>query len=142
MASKNKGFTLIELLVVIAIIGILAGLVVVSMSGAESSAHNARVQSDLDQIRSTAEVYRLTSTNTSSYANLTNNNDIKNLLNDCNNHASTSNSCVLTVKSDNTAWCAKAEFKGSGNWCADSSGYAGNAVNMSNCTNNSIAACR
>nr|HQH20406.1 type II secretion system protein [Candidatus Pacearchaeota archaeon] len=45
MKSK-QGFTLIELLVVIAIIGILAGLVIISMSGSQNAAKNARIQSD------------------------------------------------------------------------------------------------
>jgi prepilin-type N-terminal cleavage/methylation domain-containing protein len=63
MNMKNKGFTLIELLVVIAIIGILSGTVIVSMSGAQNSAKNARIKADMDQLRSSAEIYRLTNTN-------------------------------------------------------------------------------
>jgi len=57
--NNKKGFTLIELLVVIAIIGILSGTVIVSMSGAQDSAKNARIQAGMDQLRSVAEVYRL-----------------------------------------------------------------------------------
>jgi prepilin-type N-terminal cleavage/methylation domain-containing protein len=57
--NNKKGFTLIELLVVIAIIGILSGTVIVSMSGAQDSAKNARIQAGMDQLRSAAEVYRL-----------------------------------------------------------------------------------
>ncbi|HRU20955.1 MAG TPA: prepilin-type N-terminal cleavage/methylation domain-containing protein [Candidatus Paceibacterota bacterium] len=62
MKSK-QGFTLIELLVVIAIIGILAGLVIISMSGSQNAAKNARIQSDLDQLRTTAEIFKLTNGN-------------------------------------------------------------------------------
>jgi len=40
----NRGFTLIELLVVIAIIGILSGLIIVSMSGATEKANIAKAQ--------------------------------------------------------------------------------------------------
>ncbi len=49
--NNKKGFTLIELLVVIAIIGILSGLIIVSMSGATNSANDARRKSNLDAIR-------------------------------------------------------------------------------------------
>ena len=54
---QNKGFTLIELLVVIAIIGILAGIIVVSMGGAQDSAHDARIKTTMDQMRASAALY-------------------------------------------------------------------------------------
>jgi len=57
--QKTKGFTLIELLVVIAIIGILSGLIIVSMSGAQSAAKDARIKAAMDQMRSVAEIYKL-----------------------------------------------------------------------------------
>lgn len=47
----KKGFTLIELLVVIAIIGLLATFAVVSFSGAQAKARDARTIADLKQIQ-------------------------------------------------------------------------------------------
>ena len=53
--TKKGGFTLIELLVVIAIIGILSSVVLVSLNSARQKGKDARVISDVQQIRTALE---------------------------------------------------------------------------------------
>jgi prepilin-type N-terminal cleavage/methylation domain-containing protein len=53
----RQAFTLIELLVVIAIIGILSGLIVVSMNGSINSANDAKRKAGIDTIRKALIIY-------------------------------------------------------------------------------------
>ena len=55
--NKKKGFTLIELLVVIAIIGILASVVLSSISSAKQSAVNVRKKAELKTVIEALQVY-------------------------------------------------------------------------------------
>jgi prepilin-type N-terminal cleavage/methylation domain-containing protein len=55
MKKYTRGFTLIELLVVIAIIGILASVVLVSLNSARQKGKDARVISDVQQMRTALE---------------------------------------------------------------------------------------
>ncbi len=69
MKKFTRGFTLIELLVVIAIIGILASIVLVSLNSARNKGKDARVISDVQQMRTAFE----SGYNGSDYADLNQN---------------------------------------------------------------------
>ena len=118
----KKGFTLIELLVVIAIIGILSGTVIVSMSGAQDSAKNARIKSGMDQLRSAAEVYRLLH---STYDNFTGSGDGALIVADI----STEGGDLDVIFNGTTAYCMDSPLNGTGagSYCMDSTGKVGTA---------------
>jgi prepilin-type N-terminal cleavage/methylation domain-containing protein len=55
--QKSKGFTLIELLVVVAIIGVLATIVLSSLSDARARSRDAKRLADIRTIQAALEVY-------------------------------------------------------------------------------------
>jgi len=55
--KRDRGFTLIELLVVIAIIGILATIVLVSMTGVQQAGRDTARKADMRQIVSAMQMY-------------------------------------------------------------------------------------
>lgn len=54
---NSRGFTLIELLVVIAIIGILSGIIIMSLSSARNKSIDAKIKAQLSSIKVLAEQY-------------------------------------------------------------------------------------
>ncbi len=54
-----KGFTLVEILIVVIILGILAAIVIPQFSNASTDARVTNMQSQLQTLRSTVELYRL-----------------------------------------------------------------------------------
>ena len=57
--QKQSGFTLMELLVVIAIIGILAGIIMVSLNNARAKARDAKRVGDIRQMATAMEQYHI-----------------------------------------------------------------------------------
>ena len=55
----QSGFTLIELLVVIAIIGILASVIIASLSSARGKSADAKIKSQLNSMRAQAMLYSI-----------------------------------------------------------------------------------
>ena len=57
VVMKSRGFTLIELLVVIAIIGLLASIVLASLSTVQAKARDARRMDDVGQLQKALVMY-------------------------------------------------------------------------------------
>ena len=118
--NKNKGFTLIELLVVIAIIGILAGIIIVSMDGTTTKANDARIKADLDSIRTQMELSKIDNV---SYHYSNPSTVCADLIADIE-----SNNGAVTYYFDDTAYCVFSSLGGGGSWCVDSTGYVGSTA--------------
>jgi len=115
--KKKKGFTLIELLVVIAIIGILAGIVLVSLSGAQKKAKDARIQADMNQIRTIAQTYASDQLD-GNFNGLILEASTDTLRVDIENQGGSSG--YATIAGTNPAYCVWAKLNSGSFWCVDS----------------------
>lgn len=57
--KAQKGFTLVEILIVVVILGILAAIVIPQFTDASSQANKARLETDLQTLRSQIELYKI-----------------------------------------------------------------------------------
>ncbi|MFA5178501.1 MAG: type II secretion system protein [Candidatus Paceibacterota bacterium] len=127
--TMKKGFTLIELLVVIAIIGILSGLIIVSMGGAQNSAKDARIKTSMDQMRTVGALYYNTNSTygtgvAGAATNFTGTGEGLMLFNDIDNQNGDGD---IEFVAGTGVYCFSAEMN-SGTMCIDSTGKVGSAV--------------
>ncbi|MDD4661829.1 MAG: prepilin-type N-terminal cleavage/methylation domain-containing protein [Candidatus Pacebacteria bacterium] len=137
MNKKNIGFTLIELLVVIAIIGILSGLIIVSLGDATNQAKEAKIKSALDQLRPVAQLYYNSHSN--SFASLTGDTKVANIYNDMVDNGALANAgaapaLTTLITSDATRWCAYAVAPTGSCMCVDGTGKVKTATSNTACT--------
>ena len=128
----NKGFTLIELLVVIAIIGILSGVIIVNLGSESDKAKNARIKAGMSQIRTRVESMRAEDSSLSYPTAASINGDAQ--IDKINDDIGLQLGLITSVPtstvfirpfSSSSKYCVEVSLKGGGEWCVDSSGYAG-----------------
>lgn len=155
--TVHHGFTLIELLVVVAIIALLSATALVSYNGARSKAKAARVQAEMQQLKSQMELYY--SSNADGYGTTSPTGDCGDAGFGASNADNGASLLITTIAKDigldssfqssnlnNSLTCiatgetwavsAKNSFLPSGKWCVDSNGVSksGDATSSGECS--------
>ena len=117
MTKSSRGFTLIELLVVIAIIGVLSSVVLASLNTARNKGNDAAVKSNLNGIRSQAELFY--DSNSNSYASVCSDSNVSAAVT-----AAVTAGGAASCYATSTAWGVTAKLRDGTYWCVDSYGNA------------------
>ncbi len=114
----QAGFTLIELLVVIAIIGLLASIVLVLLKDAINHAKDARIATDMGQLRTLAEVYQGNKGTYTGFCNASTSPDVETLRLDIVARGGADFRCY--VANDGLTYCINVKLNAAQYWCVDS----------------------
>jgi len=133
---KDKGFTLIELLVVIAIIGILASIVLVALGGAREQARDARITSEMGQLRSKAELIKTSeggyNVDELACSGTDADDEVVALCDDISEQGGS-----VTIVASEDKYCAYTPLNSGKNYCVDSTGNTLSTTTAIDCTDSS-----
>lgn len=134
---QNRAFTLIELLVVIAIIAILAAIVLVSLNAAQDRARDARIQGDMNQLRTVAQTIYSRDGNYTAMACTNATDGIDKICSDVDTQNGTAAGTPYISNNSGNYYCSYARQNNNQYWCVDYnlvSKNTGATTTPANCT--------